>query len=47
MKKKYEIEFVESPDPINEAVTKFGGEPVWIGEPQWPLSRTTGNPMQF
>lgn len=47
MTKKYEIEFVESPDPITEAVTKFGGEPVWIGEPQWPLSRSTGNPMQF
>lgn len=30
-----------------EAVTKFGGQPVWIGQPQWPVSRELGKPMQF
>ena len=32
---------------IRAAVTKFGGAPYWIGDPQWPLSRSTGNPMRF
>jgi uncharacterized protein YwqG len=33
--------------PISEFVTKFGGQPVWFAEPQWPCSRGTGNPMRF
>lgn len=33
--------------PITEAVTKFGGQPVWIDGPEWPHSRETGAPMQF
>ena len=41
------ISFRPSKSPIREAVTKFGGQPVWIGEAQWPLSRETGNPMRF
>ena len=41
------IEFVESRKPISGLVTKFGGQPVWIGEPQWPLSKSTGKPMRF
>jgi hypothetical protein len=44
---KYEIEFVEADAPITEPVTKFGGQPVWIGEPEWPLSCSTGEQMQF
>jgi uncharacterized protein YwqG len=47
MPKKLSLEFVEAASPITEFVTKFGGQPVWIGEPQWPLSRETGNPMRF
>lgn len=47
MPKKWIINFVESEGPITEPVTKFGGQPVWIGEPTWPLSRQTGNPMRF
>lgn len=27
--------------------TRFGGQPGWVGAPQWPLSRQTGRPMQF
>jgi uncharacterized protein YwqG len=47
MPKKQLIEFTETTSPITEAVTKFGGQPVWIDEPVWPLSRETGNQMRF
>ena len=33
--------------PIVEPVSKFGGDPVWIGPPQWPLADGTGEPMGF
>ena len=33
--------------PITSPITKFGGQPVWIAQPQWPLSRSTGNQMRF
>ncbi len=32
---------------IRTLVTKFGGAPVWLSDPQWPLSRSTGQPMRF
>ncbi|MGW1543101.1 hypothetical protein ACWCPM_23160 [Streptomyces sp. NPDC002309] len=41
------IAFVRTGDVVREAVTKVGGQPVWLAEPQWPLSRTTGEPMEF
>lgn len=47
MVRKYDIEFIETSVPIKEPVTKFGGQPVWIEEPAWPLSRKTGEQMQF
>lgn len=47
MPNKLSLEFVETSTPITALVTKFGGQPVWVGEPQWPLSRETGNPMRF
>jgi uncharacterized protein YwqG len=47
MVKKTTIAFVEVRKPITELVTKFGGQPVWVDRPQWPLSRSTGKPMQF
>jgi uncharacterized protein YwqG len=47
MTKRESIEFIESREPIVALVTKFGGQPVWVGEPQWPLSKSTGNPMRF
>ncbi len=47
MVKKYGVEFVEVDSPITEPVVKFGGQPVWVSEPRWPLSRTTGEQMQF
>jgi uncharacterized protein YwqG len=45
--KRCSIEFVETKKPIAEPVTKFGGQPVWLSDPQWPPSATTGNPMRF
>lgn len=47
MVKRASIEFVPVDKPITELVSKFGGQPVWLTEPQWPLSRSTGRPMQF
>jgi len=47
MVKRRSIEFVKTDKPITELVTKFGGEPVWLGKPEWPLSKSTGNPMRF
>jgi uncharacterized protein YwqG len=47
MVKRGSIEFVHSNKPIAIPITKFGGQPVWVGEPQWPLSKSTGNPMRF
>jgi hypothetical protein len=46
-KKKYTISFDEAQATIAEPITKFGGQPVWIEQPQWPLSRQTGEPMRF
>lgn len=28
-------------------MTKFGGQPVWLSDPEWPLSKQTGEPMRF
>ncbi|GAA4595865.1 hypothetical protein BJY16_001821 [Actinoplanes octamycinicus] len=33
--------------PITEPVTKMGGQPVWVEEPQWPLSSSEKTPMTF
>src|SRR5262245_14449766 len=47
MKKKYSIGFKLSDSTISEPVTKVGGQPVWINQKQWPISKKTGNPMMF
>ncbi|HSY19967.1 MAG TPA: DUF1963 domain-containing protein [Candidatus Acidoferrales bacterium] len=47
MVKRESIEFVESRKALSGLVTKFGGQPVWVGAPQWPLSKSTGKPMRF
>jgi hypothetical protein len=39
MKKKYSIEFKLSHSPISKPITKFGGQPVWINQAQWPISK--------
>jgi hypothetical protein len=33
--------------PVTVPVTKFGGRPVWLGPPQWPLSAAWQTPMRF
>lgn len=45
LKTKFQI--VESPTKIVEPVTKFGGQPVWISQPSWPLSPETDEQMLF
>jgi hypothetical protein len=47
MVRKYAISYDEVTSPITTPVTKFGGQPVWLEEPRWPLSRMYGSPMQF
>ncbi len=41
------VEFVPADAAVRRPVTKVGGQPVWIEEPQWPLSRESGRPMEF
>ncbi|MFC8717895.1 hypothetical protein [Kitasatospora sp. NPDC057198] len=33
--------------PIVTPVAKFGGEPVWLSEPAWPVHPTSGEPLVF
>ncbi|HEX6540188.1 MAG TPA: DUF1963 domain-containing protein [Ktedonobacterales bacterium] len=47
MVKKYVLSAEPALSPIVEPVSKLGGQPVWIDEPQWPLSKATGKPMSF
>jgi len=47
MLKRKNIEFFEVKNPIVGCVTKFGGQPNWIGKPEWPLSKATDEPMRF
>jgi len=47
MSLKQVIQFHKSEVPITEQVTKFGGQPAWIEEPEWPLSWQLGRPMRF
>lgn len=44
---RQDLRFVEATEPIGEPITKFGGQPVWVEEPRWPLSAETGRPMRF
>jgi hypothetical protein len=39
--------FREVMEPITELETKFGGQPVWLEEPLWPVSPTTGKQIPF
>ncbi|MEF2977900.1 DUF1963 domain-containing protein [Subtercola sp. YIM 133946] len=32
---------------VGAFVTKFGGQPTWLGAPEWPVSRRFGTPMRF
>ncbi|MFJ2740318.1 hypothetical protein ACIO3O_11670 [Streptomyces sp. NPDC087440] len=41
------VEFVPAGRVVAEPVTKVGGQPVWLDAPQWPLSKDSGEPMEF
>jgi Domain of unknown function (DUF1963) len=41
------ITYVPVTNDPRDFVTKFGGQPVWVDKPEWPLSRSTGKPMTF
>lgn len=41
------LRFEKCDEPVREPVTKLGGQPVWLEEPEWPLSAETGDPMRF
>lgn len=43
---KLVIDFYAAEAPIREPVSKFGGQPVWLDAPTWPLS-PAGEPMVF
>lgn len=43
---RWSLELQPTLMPIDQLRTKFGGQPVWIGEPAWPLG-TDGEPMTF
>jgi hypothetical protein len=36
-----------APAAVGDPVAKVGGQPNWLAEPQWPLSRDLGTPMWF
>ena len=39
--------FVPATAPITAPVTKFGGQPVWLSAPQWPVNDAWDEPMRF
>ena len=43
----YSVSFEEVEVPIEALVTKFGGQPVWAEPADWPICKSTGNPMGF
>lgn len=46
MKKTLAMQFTVANEPIKTPKTKFGGQPVWVSEPQWPLDEN-GKPLHF
>jgi hypothetical protein len=44
---RQDLRFIEASEPIQEPITKFGGQPVWVDAPAWPLSAALGRPMRF
>ena len=48
MTKKFTITGFEKFNETNTGITtRFGGQPDWIDEPQWPQSSAWGRPMQI
>lgn len=43
----YITRFLPVSSPELRAVTKFGGQPLWMAETDWPVSMATGKPLRF
>jgi predicted DNA-binding WGR domain protein len=41
------VGFTEVLEPITELITKFGGQPVWLEEPRWPICIGNGYKIPF
>jgi predicted DNA-binding WGR domain protein len=41
------VGFEEVKSPVTEPITKFGGQPVWISEPKWPICSDNNKPIPF
>ncbi|UQN05723.1 YwqG family protein [Deinococcus sp. QL22] len=39
--------FVPASAPLRGPITKFGGQPLWMKDTQWPLSKATARPLRF
>lgn len=44
---RLQMQFRAVSGPIGAPVAKLGGQPVWLEEPTWPLSRPSNTPMMF
>lgn len=44
--KELKLTFVQVAQP-SKSLTKFGGQPNWLGLPEWPMSPGNGEPMTF
>ncbi|MEU9030349.1 hypothetical protein AB0D46_23045 [Streptomyces sp. NPDC048383] len=44
---RFEMRLAPPGPPTGASVAKLGGEPVWRGEPSWPVVPRTGVPLDF
>lgn len=44
---KSKLKFEQVKEPIAECISKFGGQPNWISEPEWPLDSQKNEKMLF
>lgn len=47
MKKRASLNYEQVKKPLHELVSKLGGQPNWIQEPEWPLDKAKGEKMVF
>lgn len=47
MLEKIPFEILAAEEPLTGPINKFGGQPDWEGEGQWPLGPSTEEPMTF
>ena len=47
MPKKSNLKFEQVKEPISECISKFGGQPNWVAEPEWPLDKKKNEKMLF